>query len=67
MKKTLLSIFGFCLAFSLKAQTAEEFLQPQKKQEEYLIIQLGALKIHSALIKRSAEIIGSGMTVWNSI
>jgi hypothetical protein len=67
MKKILLSIFGFCLAFSLKAQTAEEFLQPQKKQEEYLILQLGALKIHSALIKRSAEIIGSGLTVWNSI
>jgi hypothetical protein len=67
MKKILLSIFGFCLAFSLKAQTAEEFLQPQKKQEEYLILQLGALKLHSELIKRSAEIIGSGLTAWNSI
>lgn len=51
----------------LQAQTAEEFLQPKKTQEEYLLIQIGALKLQSGLVKRSAQIFEVGLGTWNTL
>lgn len=61
MKVLFLYVFLLKGIFESQAQTWEEFFRQKETQRNYLILQIGALKIQSTLLEESASIFRMGL------
>jgi hypothetical protein len=68
MKNKTLSILllGMLLSLTAYSQTWSELFEQKKTQEKYLLIQLGALKVQSQLLKDASQIFQSGLGLLSS-
>lgn len=60
---SLIMLFALCMtwAWEAQAQTWDEFFRQKETQREYLLLQIGALRIQSGLIQEAAQVASFGL------